>query len=240
MDNSELQNLIIEAQKGNEQALKTIVEEFQGLIAKVVYSQFRKLSVAYNETSSSLLEIEDLLSIAQIAFIKAVQTFLPTRNPDFVLYASMKIKFELFQQVKKLQGPVRLPGHIFAKRNQQKDNKAISRWWSSSRLAVQSQFSSALLSMQLVDAQDVDLYEIYKKDLLNLIEDAFSTCEKRLFALKMDGLSCKEIAHCLGLSPQKVSQIFRLIIGKTTNLEELEKRLIQVKEMKETNANESH
>jgi len=238
IEGSQLLDLIGKAQAGDLSALETIVKAYQKLIARVVHSQFQNLSVIYNQTSNAFLEIDDLLSIAQSAFILAVQTFSPTKSPNFVSFASFKIKFELFQQVKKLQGPFRIPEHIFRKKkfldaagiDDPNRNHVISRWATSSRLAAVTSYSSHELPAQLIANGDIDLYELYKMDFLQLIETIFSKQARELFALKIEGFSCKEIALRMKITQKQVSETLRQILGKTTNLEELEERLIRFKE----------
>ena len=227
LEGKELENLILQTQRGNQHesgtALATIVEAYQGLITKVVHSQYKNLAMSYNSASNSLLAIEDLMAIAQLAFVSAVKTFsLPN---SFISYCSMKIKFALSQFVKEFQGPCYLPEHIYRKRKQE----ANAHWSSSTRRAVNAIYSSEELHSQLRSADDIDLWELYQLELLNLIEKVFSPRVRQIFSLKIQGYSGKEISSLTGLSPRQVSKEFRMVIGETKNLEELENRLLELR-----------
>ena len=223
----QVEDLIKKAQAGDVQALSAVVTSHQKLIYKVVHSQFKKLAIIYNRASNSTLEVEDLFSIAQSALILAIHAFSPTKNLSFTSFAAYKIKFELFNQVKKLQGPFRLPVHIFSKKKRllEKKEGADPPWSRASSFAVSTPYSSCQLSPQLKDDNGTNLYELYREELLDQIRTVFTSKYRDVLALKIDGYSCKEIGALLGISQKQASRIFRRIIGEAHNLDELDERL---------------
>lgn len=232
LENSQLQSLLRQAQNGDDSALKEIVLSYQRLITKVVFSLYERLAAVYNKGSVSALEIDDLLSIAQVAFIKAVNTFLPEKNVSFVSFAATRIKFELVDQIKDLQGPLRLPRHIFKKREQLEKNPVAPASWLKSSFQAAANPSHSIELSEIPDGvreAEPDTYELYKNEFLDLVQLIFSQNYRLLFSLKLEGYSCKEISVFLSISEKQVSKMFRKIIGNARNLDELEDRLVNLK-----------
>ena len=232
LESSQLQLLLQQAQNGDAEALSEIVLSHQRLITKVVFSQFKRLASVYNKVSSSVLDVEDLLSIAQSAFIQAANAFSPSVKVKFMSYAATKIKFELFEQVKALQVPLRLPRHIFAKRKQLEKNPVPPISWSNNSFQAATYLSHSCELSEILETElskEPDTYELYKNELLDMIQSIFSEQSRLLFALRIEGYSCKDIGIVLNIPQKRVSKIFRQIIGNTHNLEELEERFLKLK-----------
>lgn len=227
MDNEKLASILQKAQSGDSEAMIELVISYQGLIFKIVHEHFSRLAAVYNSVSTAPLEKDDLLSIAKCAFIEAVYAFSPERGTNFTSFAAFRIRNELFEQIKKLQGPIRLPRHIFDKRRRLEKQSHSLTWRPASLIAASTYLSSCELSTQLPSGEIYD--DLYRTELLNLISAAFSEKDKQLFALRLDGFSCKEIGELLNITQKQASKIFRRIIGNAHTLEELLSRLCSLR-----------
>lgn len=85
----DLETLVLEAKHGNKAALEEIIYRFKGFIVKTIRGIY-----------ISGYEFEDLSQIGCITLIKAVQKYEPTKNSNFVSYATSAIKNNFYYEIR--------------------------------------------------------------------------------------------------------------------------------------------
>jgi len=85
----ELEELVLKAKKGDEDALVEIINRFKGLI----YRTCREIYIKGYDT-------EDLLQIGYTTLIKAVHKFDLSKNKNFTAYASSAIKNNFYYEIR--------------------------------------------------------------------------------------------------------------------------------------------
>lgn len=84
-----LENLVMEAKNGNEEAFEEIVNRFKGFIYKIC-----------KETYIAGYDTDDLLQIGYTTLIKAVQKFDLNKNNNFTAYATSAIKNNFYYEIR--------------------------------------------------------------------------------------------------------------------------------------------
>ena len=152
---------------------------------------------------SSNLPVEDVISIGTIGLIKAVNTFVPSRNIKLATYASRCIENEILM--------------VLRKASNRRQETSIDE-----PLNTDGEGNELLLSDVLGTDQDqisVQLEQEAEKDMLRAAVDRLEDRERRIMQLRFgltDGkeYTQKEVADAIGISQSYISRLEKRIIRR--------------------------
>ncbi len=152
---------------------------------------------------SSSLPVEDVISIGTIGLIKAVNTFVPSRNIKLATYASRCIENEILMYLRKASN--------------RRQETSIDE-----PLNTDGEGNELLLSDVLGTDQDqisVQLEQEAEKDMLRAAVDRLEDRERRIMQMRFgltDGkeYTQKEVADAIGISQSYISRLEKRIIRR--------------------------
>ena len=152
---------------------------------------------------SSNLPVEDVISIGTIGLIKAVNTFVPSRNIKLATYASRCIENEILM--------------VLRKASNRRQETSIDE-----PLNTDGEGNELLLSDVLGTDQDqisVQLEQEAEKDMLRAAVDRLEDRERRIMQMRFgltDGkeYTQKEVADAIGISQSYISRLEKRIIRR--------------------------
>lgn len=162
------QQLLAAAQRGDEPAVEQIIRKLEPLIIRIASD--------YHIDSG---DEEDLRQEARYAVAKALRTYNPAQNDNFVAYAVLCIKSALLSAVKS-------------------DARHKSRVLSHA-VELSDEMGQAADSAEKIVLRKEEISDVNKK-----ISRSLSQTEKKVLLLFADGFSYKEIADILHISTKAV------------------------------------
>lgn len=192
------ENLIIEAQKGKEDAVNSLLSEYKSLVNKISRSYFLIGG-----------DMEDIVQEGMIGLYKAIINFSPTKHASFKTFASTCIKHQIQTAVKiasSERNMVLSSAMPIAEQKKQEDEEEIE----------------ILLPSSLPSPDDEILERESIVELNKKIKNALSPLENKILSLYLQGYSYKEIAEIGNLNKKSIDNGLSRIKNKLSFLKEAE------------------
>lgn len=160
--------LVFLAQEGNEDAINIIYKKYKPIIVK-------KSKLAIYSTKNSGSEINDVMQEAYLGLEEAIKNFSQNDEATFYTFANLCIDRKISNYIRKM-----------ANKKNILLNEAI--------------FIDENMENYLKDTTDIEnnlIRKVMKEEIINKIYDKFTTLEKDVYNLLVDGYSLAEISNKL-------------------------------------------
>lgn len=160
--------LVFLAQEGNEDAINIIYKKYKPIIVK-------KSKLAIYSTKNSGSEINDVMQEAYLGLEEAIRNFSQNDEATFYTFANLCIDRKISNYIRKM-----------ANKKNILLNEAI--------------FIDENMENYLKDTTDIEnnlIRKVMKEEIINKIYDKFTTLEKDVYNLLIDGYSLAEISSKL-------------------------------------------
>ena len=160
--------LVFLAQEGNEDAINIIYKKYKPIIVK-------KSKLAIYSTKNSGSEINDVMQEAYLGLEEAIKNFSQNDEATFYTFANLCIDRKISNYIRKM-----------ANKKNILLNEAI--------------FIDENMENYLKDTTDIEnnlIRKVMKEEIINKIYDKFTTLEKDVYNLLVDGYSLAEISSKL-------------------------------------------
>ena len=160
--------LVFLAQEGNEDAINFIYKKYKPIIVK-------KSKLAIYSTKNSGSEINDVMQEAYLGLEEAIKNFSQNDEATFYTFANLCIDRKISNYIRKM-----------ANKKNILLNEAI--------------FIDENMENYLKDTTDIEnnlIRKVMKEEIINKIYDKFTTLEKDVYNLLVDGYSLAEISNKL-------------------------------------------
>lgn len=160
--------LVFLAQEGNENAINIIYKKYKPIIVK-------KSKLAIYSTKNSGSEINDVMQEAYLGLEEAIRNFSQNDEATFYTFANLCIDRKISNYIRKM-----------ANKKNILLNEAI--------------FIDENMENYLKDTTDIEnnlIRKVMKEEIINKIYDKFTTLEKDVYNLLIDGYSLAEISSKL-------------------------------------------
>ena len=160
--------LVFLAQEGNEDAINIIYQKYKPIIVK-------KSKLAIYSTKNSGSEINDVMQEAYLGLEEAIKNFSQNDEATFYTFANLCIDRKISNYIRKM-----------ANKKNILLNEAI--------------FIDENMENYLKDTTDIEnnlIRKVMKEEIINKIYDKFTTLEKDVYNLLVDGYSLAEISSKL-------------------------------------------
>ena len=160
--------LVFLAQEGNEDAINIIYKKYKPIIVK-------KSKLAIYSTKNSGSEINDVMQEAYLGLEEAIKNFSQNDEATFYTFANLCIDRKISNYIRKM-----------ANKKNILLNEAI--------------FIDENMENYLKDTTDIEnnlIRKVMKEEIINKIYDKFTTFEKDVYNLLVDGYSLAEISNKL-------------------------------------------
>ena len=158
--------LVFLAQEGNEDAINIIYKKYKPIIVK-------KSKLAIYSTKNSGSEINDVMQEAYLGLEEAIKNFSQNDEATFYTFANLCIDRKISNYIRKM-----------ANKKNILLNEAI--------------FIDENMENYLKDTTDIEnnlIRKVMKEEIINKIYDKFTTLEKDVYNLLVDGYSLAEISN---------------------------------------------
>ena len=209
--------------------LSAFVKEYSPLVNRLV--------VYIKKTIPDTLEYDDLLQSGLTGLLEAKKDFDPTAGASFSTYATMKVRYAIYDFIRKTSGITRDIGQNIKKITQATDtlgagatslNIAQELGVSSEQYSKMAAQINTYKSISVYDAQrNIDikddssgnpLYIVESQNFKKALKELIQTLPKREQAILAlyynEQLSFKQVADILSITEARVSQIHSLVLDK--------------------------
>ena len=177
--------LVFLAQEGNEDAINIIYKKYKPIIVK-------KSKLAIYSTKNSGSEINDVMQEAYLGLEEAIKNFSQNDEATFYTFANLCIDRKISNYIRKM-----------ANKKNILLNEAI--------------FIDENMENYLKDTTDIEnnlIRKVMKEEIINKIYDKFTTLEKDVYNLLVDGYSLAEISNKLEKDIKSIYNTFQRIKQK--------------------------
>lgn len=193
---NDLTNYIQSAQSGNAQDMEYLIKKFTPKVINICKEYF--LSDA---------EFEDLLQEGKTGLYKAIKSFSVTKNDNFALYATLCIRRQLFNAIKKSK----------AKKNDALNNAlSIDEQGrvDTGTKDISDDVQKVLLIASSLSPEEYSLNKLFMESLINMIKDLLSSEQYCILIMYVNGYSYGDIAAKLGKNTKFVDNSIQTIRKK--------------------------
>ncbi len=190
---------IIEKAKRDKKVMESLIDSCQ--------EKIRKFSLPYLNRCLDKHEREDLVSAANLGFLKAVKKY-NARKGNFFSYAKLWIKAEIIKAIRD-NLPLCVSHSYYSKFKKEKSEEKLFSVISSDKFLLEKKVDKELA---LTETKIETLLLV--KQIQEIAQEILTPRQKEAFFLYLKGNSSIEIAREVGLSRQRINQLINASVKK--------------------------
>ena len=190
---------IIEKAKRDKKVMEGLIDSCQ--------EKIRKFSLPYLNRCLDKYEREDLVSAANLGFLKAVKKY-NARKGNFFSYAKLWIKAEIIKAIRD-NLPLCISRNYYSKLKKEKSEEKLFSVISSDKFLLEKKVDKELA---LTETKIETLLLV--KQIQEIAQEILTPRQKEAFFLYLKGNSSIEIAREVGLSRQRINQLINASVKK--------------------------
>jgi len=190
---------IIEKAKRDKKVMESLIDSCQ--------EKIRKFSLPYLNRCLDKYEREDLVSAANLGFLKAVKKY-NARKGNFFSYAKLWIKAEIIKAIRD-NLPLCISRNYYSKLKKEKSEEKLFSVISSDKFLLEKKADKELaLTGTKIETS------LLVKQIQEIAQEILTPRQKEAFFLYLKGNSSIEIARGVGLSRQRTNQLINASVKK--------------------------
>lgn len=190
------ENLVLLAQKGNDNSMEVLLEKYKSLVRTVTRMYF--LTGA---------DSEDLLQEGMIGLYKAILSYIPDMNSNFGKYAELCIKRQVLSAIKAANRLKHLPLNSYVSIYKEDEDGS----------EIDTRYEFEGVSGGVLDPEEITINRETNEILRRNIDNILSDFEKAVLFKFLNGESYAEIAKSLKKEPKAIDNALQRVKRKLKN-----------------------